>query len=257
MDKYEKNIEILRFLKQNCGACAIKLEFETEYTTDNDNNLFKELVKQSDMELSIKIGGAGAFRDLILAKNMGANNIIAPMVESVYSLKKFVDSVKLLQDNNIKLYFNLETIGGFSNLDLMIENTSLIKSLAGVVFGRTDFAHSLGFQDCKEANSSEVLDYLNLSLKKLENTALEVLVGGNISFHSIDFLRKVNSDIFSKIETRKVVFNKEKFLSNPNLAIKKALEFEQNWLEMKEISSFFDKKRIDLLKKRLSEDVCS
>lgn len=251
--KYQKNLKILHFLKSNCGACAIKLEFETEYTTSADNNLFCNFSKEAEIALSIKIGGAGSIKDLVLAQNMNAQNIIAPMIESSYALTKFVECAKQLQDSNINLYFNLETIEGFNNFDDILQNPD-ITLLSGIVFGRTDFAHSLGFQNCKKANSQVVLDYLNLTSQKLQNTPLELIVGGNISFNSIEFLKNIRGKNFSKIETRKIVFEKEKFLNNAKIALEMALEFEQNWLEMKENPTVFEQKRANLLKKRLSED---
>ena len=52
------------------------------------------MLKHSQEEnLNIKIGGCEAINDIIFCKSLRPKSIVAPMVESQYALRKFVETV--------------------------------------------------------------------------------------------------------------------------------------------------------------------
>ena len=68
--------------------------------------------------------------------------MVAPMIESEYALKKFIQCAG--KNKKTKLFINLETNLSLVNLP-KIMNSSSFKLLDGVVVGRSDLAGSLNF----------------------------------------------------------------------------------------------------------------
>ncbi|KYZ75299.1 hypothetical protein AXX12_14165 [Anaerosporomusa subterranea] len=96
----KKMVEILKILRENYGATAVKASFEAEGICLNELLTTKEIVLKADAGLTIKIGGCEALTDIRLAKMYEANSIMAPMIESRFSLEKFLGmSGDVLQTN--------------------------------------------------------------------------------------------------------------------------------------------------------------
>ena len=83
MNKTEKEIiEVLQDLKENHHAIALKAEFEAEGADYIEVLKLKNFADVVGLNLAVKIGGCEAIRDMQDAKKIGANIIIAPMIES-------------------------------------------------------------------------------------------------------------------------------------------------------------------------------
>ena len=223
---------ILRDLKENYQVTGIKAEFEDEGTRFDEALKLKELASHVGLNLTIKIGGCGAVRDIYEAKNLGAETVIAPMIESLYAVKKYFQALNSVYDANFpKFMINIETKTGFECLDEIL-NSEYSKNLSGIVLGRTDFAGSLGLSQ-DEVECEKIFNYVkSVSLKTFENNK-EFVIGGGISPLSLPFLRNLPAKYLSRFETRKVIFEAQKALENPNIdkGIKKALEFELLWIK--------------------------
>ena len=97
MNKLEKQmVEVLKDLKQNHHVLGIKAEFEAEGTRLEEAMRLKEIVTKAGLEMTIKIGGCEAMKDMYDAKVIGVNAIVAPMVESPYAMKKYVHATELV-----------------------------------------------------------------------------------------------------------------------------------------------------------------
>jgi peroxiredoxin family protein len=149
MNLIEKKMSnILSRLKNEFGVSAVKAEFEAEGTRIDELMRLIELVRKNDLKLGIKIGGCEAIKDLMECKQIGCEYIIAPMVETDYSLSKFIQAKNKIYDTyertNTDFLVNIETITTFNNLEKIKDHCISYKdpkdSIQGLVFGRVDFS---------------------------------------------------------------------------------------------------------------------
>ena len=259
MNKMENNmLDILKKLRQEYGAVSVKAEFEAEGTRTDELLRLIDLARRADLKVGLKIGGCEAVRDLIESKHFGVEYIIAPMVETPYALKKFIEAKNKVytkeQQEYTEFLFNLETITTFESLPEMVKVAKVEGGVQGLVFGRVDFAGSLGF-DRSVIDSQKVTDYVVASSEAAKANGLDLVVGGAVSIDSLAELDRINKTHLTRFETRKVIFTNTA-LSNPKMAegLKETVFFELLWLKNKrdyysEIQCE-DASRIDMLEKR-------
>ena len=120
---------------KSLGCCAIKISFEDEGALYNEVISMRKLTAEVGVELSVKIGGCEAKRDIIDCIDLDCDTIVAPMIESSFSLKKFLKSLDCYKYNK-KKGFNLETIQGYTNLNELSES---FYKVVFVTLGRVDF----------------------------------------------------------------------------------------------------------------------
>ena len=90
MTNLEKRmISVLKDLKENNHVIGVKAEFEAEGTRMEEALRLKEVVSAAGLDLTVKIGGCEAIKDLYDSRVIGVSRIIAPMVESPHALKNF------------------------------------------------------------------------------------------------------------------------------------------------------------------------
>ncbi len=232
----EKMVEILLDLAQNHGAVGLKAEFEDEGTDFSEAMRLKELGLCSGLDITIKIGGCCAVKDIQEAKIIGAGTLVAPMIESPYAAKKYIEAYRSVLKNDeiagMNFYINIETKNGCDYLDEILDVSSA--DIDGIVIGRTDLTGSLGMsKDC--VNSEIIYDYTSMISDKVKQQNKEVIVGGGVTERSVPFFRKISSDLMDKFETRKVIFNYNDEFSDENISagIMKAIQFEIMWLKNK------------------------
>ena len=259
MNKREREmLDVLKKLRQEYGAVSVKAEFEAEGTRTDELLRLIDLARRADLKIGLKIGGCEAVRDLIESKQFGVEYIIAPMVETPYALKKFIDAKNKVytaeQKEDTGFLVNIETITGFNNLDEMTKAATVKDGLQGLVFGRVDFAGSNG-QDRSTIDSNEITKYVVKTAEKAKANNLELVVGGAIGIDSLPELNKIRNVHLTRFETRKVIFGADA-LSNRAMAegLKNTVYFELQWLKNKrdyygEIQGE-DAARIEMLDKR-------
>ena len=235
MNSMEKDmLSVLFDLKESHHMTGIKAELQTECIREKDILLLKSLAQKTKTDLTIKIGGCDATKDIYDAKSIGANSIVAPMVESCYAAEKFIETAKPIlnrEKNKAKFFINIETISGFNCLEEIFKS-DFSNDICGVVFGRGDMTGSLKMSK-DEVNSEIILDYA----KKIEDLTLkynkEYIIGGCVTTNSLSFFKKLPH--VSKFETRKIIFDAKAALSDKksDVGIIKALKFELLWLENK------------------------
>src|SRR3989338_6075428 len=91
-----KMVAALQDLKENHHVVGVKAEFEAEGTRLEEAMRLKEVVTRAGLDLTIKIGGCEAIKDMYEARVIGVSRIVAPMVESAYALKKYLAATKLV-----------------------------------------------------------------------------------------------------------------------------------------------------------------
>lgn len=251
----KKMLEILKAAR-DYGVVSVKAEFEAEGTRSDEFLRLLEIARRADLKVALKIGGCEAIRDLIEARDFGVDYIIAPMIETPYALTKYVAAKDKIypadEQGDISFLFNIETRTGYENLAEM--GVEAEKGNVGFVFGRVDFAGSLG-KGREIVNAEETMDCVEKVAHEAANRNLELVVGGGVNPDSIAPLRRIRKVRLDRFETRKVIFDGACLDGNDvEKGMEHAIEFELLWLKNKR--DFYraiaseDEKRIDMMEAR-------
>ena len=236
MNEYEKRmLAILKEGKANNYIDAVKAEFEAEGTRVDELLRLLEIARRADVKVGLKIGGCEAIRDLMECRQFGVDYVIAPMVETPYALGKFVaarDKVfTAAERQDIGFLFNVETISTFGHLDEMAEIAS--RENLGLVFGRVDFAGSLG-KGRDFVDTDEMLTYVERASTLAKQKNVDLVVGGSVSRGSIGLLGRLRKTRLDRFETRKVIFDASVVETDRvEAGLDLAIEFELLWLKNK------------------------
>jgi len=233
---YEKQmLEILKRGREDYGIVSVKAEFEAEGTRVDELLRLLEIARKADLRVAIKIGGCEAIRDLIECRLYGVDYVIAPMVETPYALSKYIAAKDKFfsheEQDDIDFLFNVETRSTYESL---AELGALAgRGRTGMVFGRVDFAGSMG-RKRDFVNSDEMMGYVCGVAEVARKHNLDLVVGGGVSPDSIEPLRRVRKIRLDRFETRKVVFDASVLDGREaHLGMELAIEFELLWLKNK------------------------
>jgi 4-hydroxy-2-oxoheptanedioate aldolase len=263
MNTRENNcVKILTDLIENDGLVGVKTSFEDEGALFNETVRLKEVCNQAKTKITLKIGGPEAIRDIKDSSIIGIKGLVAPMVESEFGLKKFVQAAQtyIPEDvlSTIHLNINIETITAFANANNMLD-TLESTNLYGVTVGRVDLVSSMG-KNREYVNSSEVYNIVKSIFTKVKEKGLKACLGGAVSVDSFDFLKKLHSEgLLDKFETRYAMFDPSVTLKNLSRALSKAQMFEYEWLmskhELYTSMSNQDIKRIKMIQDRINQSI--
>ncbi len=234
-------IQNLKSLKK-IGVVAVKQSLEDEGASFRDIKIMRKITKAAKIRLNVKIGGCEAKNDIFFCKRINVDSIVAPMVESKYALKKFIQCVGT--KNSLSLLVNLETNLSLKNLNSMIRS-KYFKFLDGIVIGRSDLAGSLDLEK-KHVNSKRIFNKVRNSFKKIKKYSKKKIIfkmGGSITPESIEIINKLYSDkLLHRIETRNVEIKLTKgIIKTLNKTISRAFEFELDWLKYQLVVNKKDK----------------
>lgn len=260
-----KMYNFLKDLKENHHIIGIKISYEDEGLTGELSQIVNSIALKAGVAVSMKIGGCEAKRDMHDAKVLGADKIVAPMIETAYAMKKFVEATKSVytddERNNTKFMINVETIGGYNNL-IEMTKTPEFADIYGITLGRVDFSGSMG-KDRSFVNSEEMQQIaINMANIAKEN-GKKFFIGGGVSAASLEFFRKLPKEVFASFETRNIIFDAQYSLQDPNIeeALTKAMGFELAWMQRKKefyghISNA-ETKRIAMIEERYNNSVAA
>lgn len=227
-------LDMLKRGREEFGVVAVKAEFEAEGTRPDELLRLLELTHRADLGVALKIGGCEAVSDLLASQLYGANYIIAPMVETPYALRKFVDArAKTWGENahSAKFLFNLETQTTLDNIEEMLPIAAA--HLDGIVFGRVDFTLSRGMPR-GAINTRQITNAVLLVAHACAEHDLELVVGGSVAIEAAPALREFRNVRLDRFETRKVVFDGAAVESvRFEDGIANAVDFELAWLQAK------------------------
>ena len=242
MNKREQRmLEILKAGRDH-GMVAVKAEFEAEGTRTDELLRLLDVARRAGLKVGLKIGGCEAIRDLIDCRQYGADYIIAPMVETPYALKKYIEAKDKVfpaeEQGDVSFLFNVETITAYRHLpDLAVAAQA---GRVGMVLGRVDFAGSLG-RTRDFVNSEEMIGYAEEIAREARDRKLELVMGGGVNPDSILPMRRVRKLRLDRFETRKVIFDAgvldadSGFVGSAGAArgMELAIDFELLWLKNK------------------------
>lgn len=237
MNRLEQEMSrILTDLRENHHVIGVKAEFEAEGTRMDEAMRLKEVVSRAGLDLTIKVGGCEALKDMYDAKTIGVTRIVGPMIETPYAMSKFVHCAQTVfpkdQGYNVDFLINVETITAVEKLDEMLAHPAS-KQIKGIVLGRTDMTGSLGMTK-DDINSERIFKIAEEVLSKCHARGMECVIGGGVSGDSLPFFRRLPAGSLHKYETRKVLFQCPGTLDeNAAKGILKAVGFEVMWLKNK------------------------
>lgn len=193
---------ILLILKE-LGCVGIKISFEDEGALLNEVISMRNLTTSAGLELSVKIGGCEAKRDIIDCIDLNCDTIVAPMIESRFALNKFLKSLEAYKCDK-KKGFNLETIDAYKNLD---ELSKEFQKFDFVTLGRVDFVSSIG-KDRDFVDTDEMYEIAENIFKKARENGSMCYIGGAVSVNSTNFIKRlVENNLLDKFETRYVIYD--------------------------------------------------
>lgn len=238
------------------GIIGIKQSFEDEGVILNDVYTMRRITLLANLDMFVKIGGAEAITDINNCANIGIDNVIAPMIETKFALRKFIDASKNIEQLN--KYFVCETKTAYENIEDIL-NSEYSKYLIGVVVGRSDFTKSFDM-DKSEVDSEFINEKVRNIMISCKKRNLLTTLGGNISIKSSNFIKLLHKDnLLNRIETRNVVIKlTDENIENMDSVISEALKFEMNWMYFKSdnylsIGKSYQE-RADIIKRRFSNE---
>ncbi len=232
-----KMLDTLKDLKENHHVVGIKAEFEAEGTRMEEALRLKEVITKAELDLFIKIGGCEAIKDMFDARTIGVKGIVGPMIETDYAMTKYVKATRFVfpQEEREEMDFliSVETKTGVEHLDAMMTRPEF-KEVSGVVLGRVDMTGSMGLSR-EDINSEAIFDIAKLLCEKMKKVGKKMIIGGGVSAHSLPFFKRLPAGSLTKFETRKIIFDAQKALQDPDAdkGILKAVGFELMWLKNK------------------------
>jgi 4-hydroxy-2-oxoheptanedioate aldolase len=257
-----KCAKILSDMIENDGLVGIKTSFEDEGATFNETIRLKQVCNEAKTKVTLKIGGPEAIRDLKDSTIIGVKGIVAPMVESPFALKKFIQSVRTHIDDDVldtlQINVNIETINAVSVIDdiLSLEETD---QLYGITVGRVDLVSSMN-KDRNYVNSEEVYQLTKKVFSAAKEKGLKACLGGAITMDSLTFLKRLHSEaLLDKFETRYAMYDPSITLKNLSKALAKGQMFEYEWLMSKSESytkfANQDITRIKMIQDRINQSM--
>lgn len=222
----------LKLLKKNYKLVGIKSEFEAEGSGLEDIARLRVITSNLNIKLYVKIGGVEALNDIYNCLELQVDGIIAPMVETKFGLKKFLEIFDRLKlKKNPSLTINIETKSGVDNIKDILKYA--YGKINNVTIGRTDLSGSY-FKENIVPNSNFILDKIKLISKTAAKYKLKTTIGGSVNADTIKIYSKIKNinKFINKIETRKVMLPTNIFL-NKKGSLKNALKFEEMYIIQK------------------------
>jgi len=183
--------------------------------------LFGDLVP-----LQLKIGGPEARNDIRNGAKIGCRALIAPMVESPYGLKNFINACRDVLGKQaletIDLQINIETRTGADNIKQILQLDE-IELLSQITVGRHDLCRSMDLKP----NMEPVLQSVESVVREAKNHKIRTSVGGRITPGDANLIaERIQPD---KINTREVGFHVQD-PTQAQQAVRHILNFEKRLL---------------------------
>lgn len=168
------------------GFCGLKGGTETE-DMDYEELSLLHMVGKDLLPVTVKIGGPEARTDIRFCYSTGIEGICAPMIESEYSLRNFVNTLKNLiapaHFPGLRKSINLETITGYRNI-LEIADSESFADLNSVTAARSDLSSSMDMHP----DDPEVMRVTKQIVRISRERGKRTSVGGTITKSNFDVI---------------------------------------------------------------------
>ncbi len=244
----------LKELMAVSGFCGLKGGTENE-DMDYDELHLLHLLGDHLMPVTVKIGGPEARTDIRYCYSIGIEGICAPMIESEYSLRNFINTLKNLiapvHYTDLRKSINLETITGYRNI-MEIADSKSFADLTSVTAARSDLSASMDMQP----DDPEVMRVTTQIVKISRDRGKRTSVGGTITKSNFDVIAgEVQPDT---INSRHIVVDLKK-ISDSNLknVPENMLYFEMDLFsllgQLKPERGYYYKNRIETNRERIGK----
>jgi hypothetical protein len=244
----------LKELIEVSGFCGLKGGTENEDMDFDELNLLHMLAKDL-IPVTVKIGGPEARTDIRYCYSIGIEGICAPMIESEYSLRNFINTLKNLivpvHYPDLRKSINLETITGYRNI-MEIADSKSFADLNSVTAARSDLSASMDMQP----DDPEVMRVTTQIVKISRERGKRTSVGGTITKANFDVIAgTVQPD---NINSRHIMVDLKK-ISDSGLknVPENMLYFEMDLFsllgELKPEREFYYKNRIETNRERIGK----
>ena len=244
-DEEEALREQLMLLREECGATSLKVSTEDAGMGYDEirtvHRLFHDI-----LAIQAKIGGPEARQDMRSVVDIGCRSVVGPMIESGYSLQKFIESLK--EELGEKVYgfigkqINIETEVACRNLDEIFARPE-ISELDQITVGRTDLCRSLGREPNHPEVQRRVVDVVNAA----KSHGIAVSVGGRIT--PKDAVHLMERCAPTLLNTREVGFDPAA-CGDPEEAVRRIVDFEIAVLEHQKL---FGRRAVTALQNRIAK----
>lgn len=229
-------VELLKELRQTYGLIGVKGEFEAEGASLQELFILREIASRADVEMVVKIGGCEAITDICLTRTIGADAIVAPMIESPFAVRKFLSAMDSVfgpdAANRPEAIINIETMDGVRNLDAIIALEGA-QCLDGLDIGRVDMACSYGMLP-EESNSQKIFEACATICERWNHAHFgkPCTIGGFLTNETIQFLEELSKQSSIQCESKKAIFCMDTVRNGAlKAAFLKAIEFETLWYQ--------------------------
>jgi len=171
--------ERLASLTAGHGLAYLKLGTEAEALTFDEIEVLSSVAASVAPAVAVvgKIGGPEARNDLLQFHARGATGFVAPMIESPYALRCFLDAVADVVPGRPNLGINIETASAVDQLDAMLTLEG-VDALGFVNVGRSDLAASMG---CEAVDDPAVTEATCAVIARVQRAGLSAHVGGCVT----------------------------------------------------------------------------
>lgn len=245
LDEEEVLREQLAELRDDCGATSLKVSTEDAGMGFDEirtvHRLFHDI-----LPIQAKIGGVEARQDMRSVVDIGCRSVVAPMVESGYSLQKFIESMR--EELGEKQYgfigkqINIETATACRNLDEIFSRPE-ISEIDQITVGRTDLGRSMG----KDPNHPEVMRCVLLVVTAAKERRIAVSVGGRVT--PKDAVKLMEECGPTRLNTREVGFDPEK-CKDVEESVRRIIDFE---IAVMEHQKLFGRRVLNALANRITK----
>ena len=222
LTQVERELRIMAIdLRDSHGCLGMKMSTEDMGDSFEWINIVANKVLSDVLPVYVKIGGPNATGDIKQALSLGVAGIIAPMVESPYALKIYINALRNFIPRNVLdemlRGFNAETITCYNMLDEILKIPE-VEELNHISIGRGDLFRSMG----KTWDDPEVLQVTIDMVDKIQAASIPVSVATPTPQSALNLVSMIQPD---KINSANVYFSVSE---TPDIqeAFKKGLIFE-------------------------------